>query len=113
MISADGDAVLPTEESFSNAAKGADWSKSFAQDLTNQKGANAWPISSTTFILVHKEQQKPEQGEAVLKFFDWAYKNGGKEASALDYAPLPSSVVEQIRAAWKTNVKDSSGKALY
>ena len=113
LISADGDAVLPTEESFSNAAKGADWSKSFAQDLTNQKGANAWPISSTTFILVHKDQQKPEQGAAVLKFFDWAYKNGGKEASALDYAPLPNAVVEQIRAAWKTNVKDSSGKALY
>ncbi|TBL96380.1 phosphate ABC transporter substrate-binding protein PstS [Hafnia alvei] len=113
LISADGDAVLPTEESFSNAAKGADWSKSFAQDLTNQKGANAWPISSTTFILVHKDQQKPEQGAAVLKFFDWAYKNGDKEASALDYAPLPNAVVEQIRAAWKTNVKDSSGKALY
>jgi phosphate transport system substrate-binding protein len=49
----------------------------------------------------------------VLKFFDWAYKNGGKQANDLDYATLPDSVVEQIRAAWKTNVKDSSGKALY
>jgi hypothetical protein len=41
--------------------KALDWSKSFAQDLTNQKGENAWPITSTTFILVHKEQKKPEQ----------------------------------------------------
>ena len=84
-----------------------------AQDLTNQKGDNAWPITSTTFILVHKASNKPEQGAEVLKFFDWAYKNGGKQANDLDYATLPDSVVEQVRAAWKTNVKDSSGKALY
>lgn len=113
LISADGKAVSPTEESFSNAAKGADWSKSFAQDLTNQKGDDVWPITSTTFILVHKEQKKPEQGAQVLKFFDWAYKDGTKEANDLDYATLPQSVVEQVRAAWKTSIKDSSGKSLY
>ncbi|WP_058910721.1 phosphate ABC transporter substrate-binding protein PstS [Entomohabitans teleogrylli] len=113
LVSADGKPVSPTEESFSNAAKGADWSKSFAQDLTNQKGDDVWPITSTTFILVHKEQKKPEQGVEVLKFFDWAYKEGAKQANDLDYASLPESVIEQVRAAWKTNVKDSSGKALY
>jgi phosphate transport system substrate-binding protein len=113
LVSADGKPVSPTEDNFANAAKGVDWSKSFAQDLTNQKGENAWPITSTTFILVHKATNKPEQTAEVLKFFDWAYKNGGKEANALDYATLPESVVEQVRAAWKTNVKDSSGKALY
>ncbi|HCL7895515.1 TPA: phosphate ABC transporter substrate-binding protein PstS [Raoultella ornithinolytica] len=113
LLSADGKPVSPTEDNFANAAKGIDWSKSFAQDLTNQKGENAWPITSTTFILVHKATNKPEQTAEVLKFFDWAYKNGSKEANALDYATLPESVVEQVRAAWKTNVKDSSGKALY
>lgn len=113
LVSADGKPVSPTEDNFANAAKGIDWSKSFAQDLTNQKGENAWPITSTTFILVHKASNKPEHTAEVLKFFDWAYKNGGKEANALDYATLPENVVEQVRAAWKTNVKDSSGKALY
>ncbi|EPC4489714.1 phosphate ABC transporter substrate-binding protein PstS [Serratia liquefaciens] len=113
LISADGKAVSPTEESFSTAAKGVDWSKTFAQDLTNQKGDNAWPITSTTFILVHKEQKNPAQGTEVLKFFDWAYKTGAKQANDLDYATLPNEVIEQVRAAWKTNVKDSSGKALY
>ncbi|MCP1105819.1 phosphate ABC transporter substrate-binding protein PstS [Serratia nevei] len=113
LVSADGKAVSPTEESFSNAAKGADWSKTFAQDLTDQKGDNVWPITSTTFILVHKEQKNPAQGAEVLKFFDWAYKTGAKQANELDYATLPKEVVEQVRAAWKTNVKDSSGKALY
>ncbi len=42
LISADGEAVSPTGESFSAAAKKVDWSKSFAQDLTNRDGANAW-----------------------------------------------------------------------
>ncbi len=113
LISASGAVVSPTEESFSASAKGVDWSKSFAQDLTNQSGENAWPISSTTFILVHKDMKKPEQVAEVLKFFDWGYKDGSKQASELDYAPLPSEVVEQIRTAWKTTLKDSSGKALY
>ncbi|MBT1430153.1 phosphate ABC transporter substrate-binding protein PstS [Dickeya dianthicola] len=113
LISADGKAVSPTEGSFSNAAKGVDWSKSFAQDLTDQKGADVWPITSTTFILVHKEQSKPEQGREVLKFFDWAYNKGGDQAKALDYATLPKDVVAQVRAAWKNQIKDSSGKALY
>lgn len=113
LVDADGKAISPTEESFSAAAKGADWSKTFAQDLTNQKGDNAWPISSTTFILIYKDQQNAAKGTEVLKFFDWAYKNGNKLTTDLDYAALPESVVEQIRAAWKTNVKDSSGKALY
>lgn len=113
LIDADGKAVAPSETSFSNAAKGADWSKSFAQDLTFQMGADAWPISSTTFILIYKDQANAAKGAEVLKFFDWAYKSGSKTATALDYAALPESVTEQIRAAWKANIKDSSGKALY
>lgn len=113
LINADGKAVTPGEESFSNAAKGADWSKSFAQDLTFQKGDDAWPIASTTFVLLYKDQANAEKGREVLKFFDWAYKNGSQTATSLDYATLPDSVVEQIRSAWKANIKGSDGKALY
>ena len=113
LVDADGKPVAPSETSFSNAAKGADWSKSFAQDLTFQKGNDAWPITSTTFILVYKDQANAEKGSEVLKFFDWAYKNGDKTATSLDYATLPDSVTQQIRDAWKANIKDSSGKALY
>ena len=113
LVDADGKSILPSEKSFSNSAKGADWQQSFAQDLTYQKGDDAWPISSTTFILVYKKQSDATKGAAVLKFFDWAYKNGGKTAESLDYAALPESVVTQIRSAWKANITDSNGKALY
>jgi len=112
LVDANGKAIAPSEASFSAAAKGADWSKSFAQDLTFQKGDNAWPISSTTFILVYKQQQDAAKGAEVLKFFDWAYKNGDQLTTGLDYASLPDSLVTQIQSAWKNNIKDSSGKAL-
>ncbi|SFN55033.1 phosphate transport system substrate-binding protein [Izhakiella capsodis] len=105
LIDADGKAIAPSKQSFSDAAKSADWSKSFAQDLTNQKGDNAWPISSTTFILVYKHPQDKAKTAEVLKFFDWAYKHGADATNRLDYASLPESVVKEIRAAWKANVK--------
>ncbi|CDH30181.1 high-affinity phosphate transport protein (ABC superfamily, peri_bind) [Xenorhabdus bovienii str. Jollieti] len=113
LISADGKVVAPTEANFSAAAKGADWSKSFAQDLTAQKGDNVWPITSTTFILIHKQQKNAANGIEVLKFFDWAYEQGGKQAKDLDYSVLPQDVIGQIRAAWKRDIKDSSGNPLY
>lgn len=113
LVSADGKPVSPTEHSFSSAAKGVDWSKTFAQDLTNQKGNDVWPITSTTFILVHKEQKNAANGAEVLKFFDWGYTHGAKQANELDYATLPAEVVEQVRAAWKTQIKDSSGKPIF
>jgi phosphate transport system substrate-binding protein len=113
LVNADGKTVSPTQEAFSAAAKDIDWSKSFAQDLTQQKGAEAWPITSTTFILIHKTQANPQQGAEVLKFFDWAYKNGKDQAMQLDYAVLPDSVIEQIRQAWKNEIKGADGKTVY
>ncbi|MXP56745.1 phosphate ABC transporter substrate-binding protein PstS [Pantoea sp. Mhis] len=113
LINYEGKAVNPSEISFSNAAKGANWNKSFAQDLTFKKGNNAWPITSTTFILIYKKQVNAEKGREILKFFDWAYRNGSKAASLLDYASLPQNVTKKIRAAWKINIKNVSGKVLF
>lgn len=113
MKNSSGAVVEPSDDAFKAAAAGADWSKSYYQILTNQQGKDAWPIAGATFILVHKSQEKPEQGTEVLKFFDWAYKNGGKLASDLDYVPMPDTVVNQIRTTWKNSVKDGSGKAVY
>ncbi|AMR79049.1 phosphate ABC transporter substrate-binding protein PstS [Cupriavidus nantongensis] len=113
MKNASGAVVKPGDDAFKAAAAGADWSKSYYQILTNQPGKDAWPIAGATFILVHKNQEKPGQGTEVLKFFDWAYKSGANMAAELDYVPLPENVVNQIRSTWKTSVKDASGKALY
>ncbi|MFZ5546738.1 MAG: phosphate ABC transporter substrate-binding protein PstS [Pseudomonadota bacterium] len=107
----DGNFVAPDDANFKAAAAGADWSKSFYQVLTEQPGKDAWPISGATFILVHKQQEKPAQGAAVLKFFDWAYANGDAMAAGLEYVPLPDSVKALVRKQW-AEVKDASGKAV-
>ena len=108
-----GNFVAPDDVTFKAAAAGAEWSKSaFAEILTNQAGKDAWPISGATFILVHKTQDKPQQGAEVIKFFEWAYKNGGKAAEELDYVPMPDAVVKLVHSAW-ANVKDGSGKAVW
>jgi phosphate transport system substrate-binding protein len=107
-----GSVVQPDTETFKAAAAGADWKKSFYQILTDEPGKDAWPVVGATFVLLHTAQDKPEQGKETLKFFDWAFKNGGAAASDLDYISLPQSVVDEIQAQWKTKVKDASGKPI-
>ncbi len=111
----EGQFVSPTDTSFKAAAANAKWNKDegFYEILTNEPGKDSWPITGATFILIHKSPEKAESAREVLKFFDWAYASGGQMASDLDYVPLPANVVAMIRDAWKTQVKDSSGKALW
>jgi phosphate transport system substrate-binding protein len=111
----DGQFVVASEDSFKAAAAGAQWDKApgFYEILTDEAGKATWPISGATFVLMHKNQDKPESAAAVLKFFDWAYEKGDKLATDLDYVTLPDNVVKLIRAAWKAQIKDASGKAIW
>ena len=106
-----GSFVAPDDTAFKAAAAGADWAKSFHQILTNQPGKDAWPITGATFILLHKEQDKPAQAATALKFFEWAYQSGDKTAADLDYVPMPDSVKAVILKSW-ADIKDTSGKAI-
>ena len=106
---ADGHFVSPDDATFKAAAAGAEWTKSFYQILTNQPGKEAWPITSATFILMHKSNDKAAQAATSLKFFEWAYKSGDATAGGLDYVPMPSSVKDIIYKSWD-NIKDGSGK---
>ncbi|MBF0175295.1 MAG: phosphate ABC transporter substrate-binding protein PstS [Magnetococcales bacterium] len=110
---ADGVYPKPDEVSFKAAASHADWTKSaFHEILTNNPGKESWPITGATFILMQKEQDKPEQGAASLAFFDWCFKNGGKMATELKYVPLPEDLIELVRTSWG-QIKDASGKPVY
>jgi phosphate transport system substrate-binding protein len=111
MQNKDGGFVSPDDSAFKAAAASADWSKTFYQVLTDQSGKDAWPITGATFILMHKTQDKPAQAATTLRFFDWAYKNGDKTASDLDYVPMPEQVKGAIAAAWG-EIKDASGKPI-
>jgi phosphate transport system substrate-binding protein len=111
----DGNFVAPDDQTFQAAAAGADWKNApgFYQILTDQSGKNAWPITGATFILMHKTQANAGKAKEVLKFFDWAYKDGDKMALELDYVPMPDDVVKMVQSAWRNEIKDSAGKPIW
>ena len=114
MINKDGKTVAPTVPAFQAAAANADWANApgFYQILDNQPGAESWPLTAATFILMHKQPKDDDASREALKFFTWAFEKGAPEAEALDYIPMPASVVTLIKKAIATDIKGSDGKPL-
>ena len=114
LVNKAGKAVEPSSESFQAAAAGADWNKApgFHLLLANQGGAESWPITAATFILVHRKTDKPDDLKAALTFFDWAYKKGDAMAQELDYVPMPDSVVALAQKAWG-GIQGPDGKPVW
>jgi phosphate transport system substrate-binding protein len=111
----DGAWLQPDDAAFNAAAASADWARApgFAVVLTDQPGKASWPITGASYIIVQKSQADAIKGKEVLKFFDWAYKNGDAAAADLDYVPMPDAVTKLVQDAWRANVKDGAGKALW
>jgi phosphate transport system substrate-binding protein len=103
LVNHDGATLQPGSTVFQAAAANADWKSApgFYLILTNQPGKESWPITGATFILMHKKQDNPARAKAVLDFFSWAYKNGGKMAESLDYIPMPENAVAIFKDSWK------------
>ncbi len=103
----DGKYVSPTLAAFSAAAANGDWAhaKNFAVSLIDQPGATSWPIVSATFILLPEDPKDKARSDNVLKFFDWAYKNGDTTATGLEYIALPAAVKDAVRKAWAAEIK--------
>ncbi|HEY6482414.1 MAG TPA: phosphate ABC transporter substrate-binding protein PstS [Steroidobacteraceae bacterium] len=110
LINRSGKVVAPAAASFQAAAASADWAHApgYYLILTDQPGANSWPITGASFILVYASPPDPAATQAALKFFDWAYRNGGTMAAALDYVPLPQGLMEQVRTTWKSAIKGAA-----
>jgi phosphate transport system substrate-binding protein len=115
MVNKEGKAVAPTSAAFQAAAANADWNSvpGYGVILANQPGAESWPMTAATFILVHKQPDDAAAVSEALKFFAWAYVKGDKMAEELDYVPMPKKVVGEIQKMWASQIKDAGGKALY
>jgi phosphate transport system substrate-binding protein len=96
----DGHYVNPNEESFAAAASDADWfsKPGMGISIIDATGTKSWPIAGASFILVYSRPADPKSSVEVIKFFDWAFKNGKTMASELDYVALPDGLTDQIRA---------------
>jgi phosphate transport system substrate-binding protein len=115
MINKAGKAVVPAMPSFAAAASNANWAATpdFGVILTNAPGAETWPITSASFVLMPKQAADPAAAGAALKFFDWAYAKGGGLAEELDYVPMPAKVVAAVRRLWAAEIKDARGRPIY
>jgi len=109
-----GSFVAPASAAFAAAAVNADWAKAdhFGVVLTDQPGPDTWPITGASFILLYKDQPDAAKAQALLKFFDWAYRNGSDQASKLDYVPIPETVYALVEKMWKEKIR-SGGKAVW
>jgi phosphate transport system substrate-binding protein len=97
---AHGKFVAPTIESVTAAAAGAAGNLPADTDyrisIVNAPGADAYPISSFTYLLVYASQKDAKKAEALVGFLKWYLREGEKSAALLDYAPLPPSIVSQL-----------------
>jgi len=107
LVNKAGKTVQPTVEAFQAAASNADWAKApgYYVILTDQPGDKSWPITAATFILMHKDATDKASSQEAIKFFRWAFKNGGKAAEELDYIPMPEGVVQLIEKTWAADIK--------
>ncbi|MGB7649905.1 MAG: phosphate ABC transporter substrate-binding protein PstS [Gallionella sp.] len=112
---AEGIFVKAEVTSFASAAMAAQWNMAngFNEILTNQGGKQSWPMTAATFVVIENVPAVPENVAAVLKFFDWAYRRGDAIAVDLGYVPLPDSVADLVRSAWKSQIKNRAGQALF
>jgi phosphate transport system substrate-binding protein len=111
----DGNFVQPSDDTFKAAAANADWNSAPGMYLllTDQKGKDAWPITGASFIIMHKQQADTLTGRAVLKFFDWSYKNGAKMSEDLEYVHLPQSVIKLVQDNWKKDLKGPDNNPIW
>jgi phosphate transport system substrate-binding protein len=97
-----GHFVVPSTETFQAAAATADWknAKDFDLSMLNAPGENAYPITAATFIVTYTQPKNADRQKTVQDFFRWALENGQDHARALDFAPIPDDLKNQIEAYW-------------
>lgn len=109
-----GKYVSPSDENVVEAATNADWTDAngFAVVLTNQPGANSWPLSMASYVIMHKYNEHPERTLEALKYFKYSLRYGGLKAIQYDYIPLPESVKAEIRNSWSDIVDAKSAQIM-
>ncbi len=107
LVNKAGKTVQPTVASFQAAASNADWATApgYYVILTDQPGEQSWPITASTFILMHREPVDKAASAEAVKFFKWAFAKGDKMAEELDYIPMPDAVVKLIEKTWSADIK--------
>ena len=99
--------VAPDDATFAAAAAGADWFSvpGMGLSIVNQGGKDTWPVTTASFIIMYREPADKRASQEVIKFFDWAFKNGAKLSAELDYVHLPDKLQADIRSRVWSQIK--------
>jgi phosphate transport system substrate-binding protein len=105
---ASGNWIEPTANAFAAAAATADWksAKDFNVIMTNAPGAEAWPITATTWVIMYKKPKNATNSKTAFDFFRWSIEQGQSQAEQLAYVPLPQALVAQVEAYWKSDFRN-------
>ena len=79
------------------AASVTDMPADYRISITNAPGADAYPISSFTYLLIPAKSADPAKGKVIKDMLNWIMSTGEGEAASLSYAPLPASLVEKVK----------------
>jgi phosphate transport system substrate-binding protein len=90
----DGTFVTPSADSVAKAGNGLSFPITSTTNILDSKTAGAYPISSTTYILIYTSQTDKDKAQTLVDFWTWALTKGQSELGALSYAPLPASVAK-------------------
>lgn len=105
-----GNFVEATIPSITASAEGVQLppNTDYRVSIVNAQGANAYPISSFTWLLIYRNQTDADKARKLKDFLRWAYSDGESMAAALDYAPLPGGIAQRLTARLDS-IKAGSG----
>ena len=111
----DGVFVSPQRGSIVAAAANAKWRSEdgFSQSLTDQPGAESWPITTATYIILARNPVEVSGAGEALKYFDWSFRKGSDAAQNLGFVSIPVELMQNIRDVWKTQIKDRTGNPVW
>jgi phosphate transport system substrate-binding protein len=91
--------IKASTDTVSAAAAGAakNMPADYRVSITNAPGADSYPISSFTWLLIPNPSKNPANGKVLHDFLEWMLDHGEAEAASMTYAPLPAAVVERVR----------------
>jgi phosphate transport system substrate-binding protein len=98
--------IAPSLQSVGAAAESAKLppDTDFRVSITNPSGAEAYPISSFTWLLAHKQNPDAPKNGALREFVEWMLGPEAQGMAAdLHYAPLPPTVTELVRQRLKSS----------
>jgi phosphate transport system substrate-binding protein len=91
---ADGTYISPTIQAITAAGGGLKFPITPDTNILNSSAPGAYPIASTTYVLVYTKQTDKDKAQTLVDFWHWSLTTGQSQLQALNYAPLPSDVAQ-------------------